>query len=80
VLSATREADASPANAATPMLFAHGSYDPMVPLARGRAAYQTYAAGRDAVWHEYPMAHQVCEPEIADIRDWLSARLAPAGS
>jgi phospholipase/carboxylesterase len=78
VLPATREAEASPANAATPMLFAHGSYDPMVPLARGRAAHQAYSAGREAVWHEYPMAHQVCEPEIADIREWLSARLAPA--
>ena len=77
VLPATREAEASPASAATPMFFAHGSYDPMVPVARGRAAHQAYSAGREAVWHEYPMAHQVCEPEIADIREWLTVRLAP---
>jgi phospholipase/carboxylesterase len=78
VLPGTRVAEASQANAATPMFFAHGTYDPMVPIARGRAAQQAYSGGREAEWHEYGMAHQVCEPEIADIRDWLTARLAPA--
>ena len=26
-------------------------------------------------WHAYPMAHQVCADEIADLRRWLDARL-----
>ena len=27
-------------------------------------------------WHAYPMAHQVCAEEIADLRRWIGARLA----
>ena len=27
-------------------------------------------------WHSYPMAHQVCAEEIADLRQWIGARLA----
>lgn len=65
------------ANAATPMLFAHGTYDPVVPGQRGRAAQRAYEAGRPSVWHEYPMGHEVCVEEIAHVRDWLHARLAP---
>jgi phospholipase/carboxylesterase len=71
------ERPAEPANAATPMLFAHGVYDPVVPVQRGRAAYRAHQTGREAAWHEYPMGHEVCLEEIADVRDWLHARLAP---
>lgn len=71
------ERPAESANAATPMLFAHGTYDPVVPAQRGRAARHAYEAGREATWHEYPMGHEVCAEEVADIRDWLHARLAP---
>lgn len=73
VLSSERPADS--ANAATPMLFAHGTYDPVVPLSRGRAALRAYEAGRPATWREYPMGHEVCVEEIADIRDWLHSIL-----
>ena len=34
VLPGTREAEASPANRRTPMLFCHGTQDPLVPVAR----------------------------------------------
>jgi phospholipase/carboxylesterase len=71
VRAATREAEASPANRRTPMLFCHGTEDEVVPLAGGRAAYEAHAAGREAQWREYPVAHQVSEEEIADVRDWL---------
>jgi phospholipase/carboxylesterase len=71
------ERPSASANAATPMLFAHGTYDPVVPAQRGRAAFRAYEPGRDAVWREYPMGHEVCAEEIADVRDWLHGRLAP---
>jgi phospholipase/carboxylesterase len=76
VLAATREAEAAPANASTPMLFCHGSQDPLVPLAAGRQAYETYAEGRAAEWHAFPIAHQVSMDEIRVVRDWLQARFA----
>jgi phospholipase/carboxylesterase len=74
VLASTREDEASPANAATPMLFCHGTHDPLVPLAAGRRAYETYAAGRAAEWRAFPIAHQVSMEEIRVVRDWLHAR------
>ena len=45
VLPGTREAEAAPANRRTPMLFCHGTQDPLVPVAGGRAAF---AGARDA--------------------------------
>ena len=76
VMAGSREAEASPANRRTPMLFGHGTEDPLVPVERGRAAHRAYATPeREAEWREYPMAHQVCDAEIADVRDWLHARL-----
>lgn len=77
VRAATREAEASAANRDTPLLFGHGLVDPMIPIARGRAAYEAYASpGRDVEWHEFPMAHQVSPEEILVIRDWLARRFA----
>ena len=51
---------------------AHGSFDPMVRIEWGRAAAEKLVdRGYDLEWHEYPMAHAVCPPEIADISTWL---------
>jgi phospholipase/carboxylesterase len=55
-----------------PVLMAHGSFDPMLPVSMGqqsRAALQS--AGYTVEWHEYPMAHAVCAEEIVVIRNWL---------
>ena len=36
--------------------------------------------GYDVEWHSYPMAHQVCPPEITELRAWIAKRLtASAG-
>jgi len=76
VLPGMREAEASPANQLTPMLFCHGTRDPLVPVAGGRAAFDAHAsADRDAQWLEFPIAHEVSDDEIAAVRDWLHARL-----
>jgi phospholipase/carboxylesterase len=74
VMPAERPQPGGP-NAATPMFFGHGTYDPVVPAQRGRQAQRAYEAGRESAWHEYPMGHEVCVEEIGAIRDWLHERL-----
>ncbi len=55
-----------------PIFMAHGSLDPMLPMALGRdSADLLLANGFDVEWHDYPMAHSLCAEEIDDIRTWL---------
>lgn len=55
-----------------PVLMAHGSFDPMLPISAGEHARDLMRkAGFDVQWHDYPMAHAVCGEEIAEIRSWL---------
>jgi phospholipase/carboxylesterase len=76
VLPATREAEAAPANRRTPMLFCHGAHDPLVPVERGRAAWKAHATPeREALWREFPIAHQVSPEEIEVFAGWLQDRL-----
>lgn len=71
-----RRQERSPENRSTPILFGHGLHDPMVPVDRGRAAYEGAASReRDTRWLEYPMGHEVCPAEIDDIAAWLRERL-----
>ena len=64
--------EASRANAATPIFMAHGSYDPVVPLALAMESKEKLlASGYSLEWHEYPMAHSVCGQEITSISRWL---------
>ena len=59
---------------ALPILMAHGSFDPVVPMAMGAHSRDLLtSAGYTVEWHDYPMAHAVCGEEIADIRQWLLA-------
>lgn len=64
-------------NRQTPLLFAHGSEDPMVKPAWGRAAHDDFAqwSSGDVQWHDYPMGHQVCPDEIQMIGAWLRSQL-----
>jgi len=69
-------AEASAANRAIPIFQAHGSADPIVPQALGTMSREhLQALGYTIEWHSYPMAHQVCAEEIADLRRWLDTRL-----
>ena len=55
-----------------PVFMAHGSFDPMLPMALGQQSCEALEkAGYAVEWHDYPMAHAVCAEEIADIRNWL---------
>ena len=79
VLSRARD-EVTAANRETPLLFGHGTHDPMVDVARARAAFAAYGEGRrEAEWHEFPMGHEVSPAEIAVIRDWLTTRFAARG-
>ena len=75
----TVAAERSAANAAVPIFQAHGSLDPVVIPPRGSASRDLLQGlGYRVDWHSYLMAHAVCPQEIADLRDWLTQRFAPA--
>ncbi len=71
--------EVSPANRDVPIFMAHGTHDPMIPLARGRESRdRLLGLGYRVEWHEYPMPHSVCAEEIADLSTWLRGVLPPA--
>jgi phospholipase/carboxylesterase len=73
----TVAAEASPANRDVAIFMAHGTHDPLIPLARARQAHEVLAGlGYRVEWHEYPMPHSVCDAEIRDIAAWLTRILA----
>ena len=64
--------EASAANRETPIFMAHGTHDPLIPLARGRHARDVLTGfGYRIAWHEYRMPHSVCAEEVTDISAWL---------
>jgi phospholipase/carboxylesterase len=69
--------ETSPANRDVPIFMAHGTGDPLIPLARARRGYEILdGLGYRVEWHEYPMPHSVCDNEIRDIGGWLARILA----
>ena len=68
-------AEATIANANIPILMAHGTQDPLIPLSLALASRaKIEARGYKVDWHEYPMPHSVCMEEIEDIGVWIQAR------
>ena len=66
-------AERSKANSDVPIFMAHGSYDDLIPMGRAQASRDALnALGYPVEWHDYPMPHSVCAPEIADISAFLS--------
>jgi phospholipase/carboxylesterase len=64
--------EAAAQNAGTRIFMAHGLSDGVVPLALGAASRRLLEqSGYLVEWHQYPMAHSVCPPELADIREYL---------
>jgi phospholipase/carboxylesterase len=55
-----------------PVMLAHGSHDPVIPLALARRSAEFLAnLGVSIEWSTYPMAHEVSFDEIRRISDWL---------
>ena len=76
-LAAMTAAEVHTANAGLPIFLAHGTFDPVVSLAGGVASRDALRAlGYAVEWHEYPMEHSVCAPEVADLNKWLLQVLA----
>jgi phospholipase/carboxylesterase len=76
-LAETLAREASAASRGVPIFMAHGTDDPVVPLAlaeASRAALEARSATLE--WHTYPMPHSVCAEEVAAISGWLAARFA----
>jgi phospholipase/carboxylesterase len=66
-----------PANADTPVLMAHGTADPVVPVLLGQGSrIRLEALGYPVEWHEYAMGHEVNLEEIQTIGRWLNRILA----
>lgn len=69
--------DFSAANKDLPILIEHGTQDPVVPVVLGEQAQQLLSAkGYNVQYNTYPMAHQVCMPQIQNIGKWLNTVLA----
>jgi len=69
--------EASAASKGVPLFLAHGTQDPVVPLARGIASRDALqAAGYAVEWHDYPMPHSVSAEEIRDIAAFMQRVLA----
>jgi len=60
------------ANQDVPIFMAHGQSDMTLSLSFGlESRDQLRRLGYRVDWHEYPMGHSVCMPEVADIRSFL---------
>lgn len=63
----------------TPILMLHGRDDDLILLQQGCASRDYLQQAACTVdWRDYPMAHAVCEQEMADAGRWLAAQLAVA--
>jgi phospholipase/carboxylesterase len=70
-------AEAAPANREVPIFMAHGTSDPLIPLARARQANDLLTSlGYRIEWREYPIPHSVSPAEIRDVSAWLLRILA----
>ena len=56
-----------------PIKIDHGTQDPVVPVVLGQRANETLTnQGYQVEFNTYPMAHQVCLPQIKAIGQWLN--------
>ena len=65
--------EAAPANRDIPIFMAHGSMDPVIPVALAKlskARLETH--GYKIEWHEYDMPHSVCAEEIEAMGAFLT--------
>ena len=71
-IATTLEAERNAANSDVPIFMAHGTQDPIIPLANARRSRELLERlGYPVEWHEYAMPHSVSPQEIHDIGAWL---------
>lgn len=67
----------STANQRTPIMMAHGRYDPLIPAGLGETARDRLLdLGYAVQWHEYPIQHELCLEEIQQVRSWMLEMMA----
>jgi len=65
-------AEVSTVNQNLPIIMAHGTSDPLIPLMFAKASSDfLIQQGYQIDWHTYPMQHTVCSQEIRDLSQWL---------
>ncbi len=58
------------------IFMAHGTHDEVLPIEIGDLAKGILLTlGAKLVWKTYPMAHQMCDEQILDIRGWIVHQL-----
>ena len=58
---------------------AHGTFDPIVPVALSRQAYQRLLdAGAQVDYHEYPIQHTISEESLNDAALWVQQKVEVA--
>lgn len=63
----------NPANQSLPIAIHHGTHDPVVPEVLGQQArVWLETQGYQPSYHAYPMAHQVCMPQLKEIGRWFN--------
>ncbi len=66
------EAERTDANLAIPIMIAHGTHDPMIPVMRAATSRENLIRlGYDVRWYDYPMGHQVCLEEVEEISSFF---------
>jgi len=71
-LAGSAAAEATPASRGIPIFMAHGTTDPVIPIARSAASRdRLQELGYKVEWHEYPMQHSVNADEIRAIAAFL---------
>lgn len=59
-----------------PFFIAHGTLDPVIPVAMARRAKGLLEEADTAVdYHEYPMVHQISDESLRDASAWLAHQL-----
>ena len=76
-LAQTLGSEKNAANADLPLLMAHGTADPVIPISLAENSKNLLQAQGYAIeWRTYQMGHGVCAEEIEDISVWLGGLVA----
>ena len=60
-------------NKNTSIFIAHGSEDPILPMAFGQASCKYLKLlGHPVQWHQYPMAHEISTEELKQFSEWIN--------
>jgi phospholipase/carboxylesterase len=71
------DAERTASSRESPVLFAHGRYDPVVPFRLGRSAHERLlSAGYASRWEAFDMEHSLCIEEVHLLASWLAERFA----